>query len=257
MTTLTSGRLSSHQDCRAIQARNRRVEQYKALVRPIALHYHHRCSEPLDDLIQVGLMGLLRAAELYRPSTATPFEAFARPHVRGALLHYLRDVALPIRLPRRLDEQRLQLARLRSSWLAAHHRPATEQELRQLLGLDQSHWNRLQAAEQLVRVQSLDFWLDDGGEPPCAETETGPADPCRGEEASAPAALLAGLEEPLRQVVERVILAGWSYRRTASALNVSPMTVQRRLHRALALLRGCLISPEQGWRHAASAAPGC
>jgi RNA polymerase sigma-B factor len=32
-------------------------------------------------------MGLLRAAELYKPQTATPFEAFARPHIRGAILH--------------------------------------------------------------------------------------------------------------------------------------------------------------------------
>jgi RNA polymerase sigma-B factor len=257
MTIPTSGRATSRQDCSAIQARNRRVEQYRALVRPIALHYHHRCSEPLDDLIQVGLMGLLRAAELYRPATATPFEAFARPHIRGALLHYLRDVALPIRLPRRLDEQRLQLARLRSSWMAAQHRPATDEELRELLGLDQSHWNLLQAAEQLVKVQSLDLWLEDGTEPPCTQDQACSMGTCHGEHGSAPAALLAALEEPLRLVVERVILAGWSYRRTAAALEVSPMTVQRRLHRALALLRGCLISPEQGWRPVASAAPGC
>ena len=258
MSIATTRRQSS--SSRSIQARNRRVEQYRALVRPIALHYHHRCSEPLDDLIQVGLLGLLRAAELYRPETATPFEAFARPHVRGALLHYLRDVALPIRLPRRLDEQRLQLARLRSSWLACHHRSATEQELQQHLGLDASHWALLQAAEQLVRMQSLDVCLEEGAELPGLQAAPHPTEASDATGAplpTTPLALLAGLEEPLRQVVERVILAVWSYRRTAAQLGVSPMTVQRRLRRALGLLRCCLLSPEPGWRPAASAVPGC
>ena len=89
---------------RALQQRNQRVNQYRALVTPIAVHYCRRCPEPLDDLVQVGLMGLLRAAELYQPQTATPFEAFARPHIRGAILHYLRDSASAVRVPRRQME---------------------------------------------------------------------------------------------------------------------------------------------------------
>ena len=56
---------------RALQQRNQRVNQYCGLVTPIAVHYCRRCPEPLDDLVQVGLMGLLRAAELYQPQTAT------------------------------------------------------------------------------------------------------------------------------------------------------------------------------------------
>ena len=78
---------------RALQQRNQRVNQYPALVSPIAVHYCRRCPEPLDDLVQVGLMGLLRAAELYQPQTATPLDAFARPHIRGAILHLLRTAA--------------------------------------------------------------------------------------------------------------------------------------------------------------------
>ena len=67
------------QSCRA--SRNRRVEQYQAVVRPLALHYSRCCRESFDDLLQVGLMGLIRAAELYREDRHTPFEAFARPHM--------------------------------------------------------------------------------------------------------------------------------------------------------------------------------
>lgn len=247
----------------SVQARNRRVEQYRALVRPIALHYHHRSPEPLDDLIQVGLMGLLRAAELYRPATATPFEAFARPHIRGALLHYLRDVALPIRLPRRLDEQRQQLARLRGEWFATHHRPATEAELRRQLGLSQDRWQQLMAAERLVRLPSLEALQMEVDRDGTHELATGVISQGAGPShhdhgpGEAPAVLLARLEEPLRLVVEKVVLGGWSYRRTAAALKVSPMTVQRRLHKGLAELRGWLLSPEVQRHPAASAVPGC
>lgn len=254
MTTSTTTRSTSI-SAGSVEARNRRVEHYRALVRPIALHYHHRSPEPLDDLIQVGLMGLLRAAELYRPAMATPFEAFARPHIRGALLHYLRDLALPIRLPRRLDEQRQQLARLRGQWFACHGRPASDAELRQRLNLNQDRWQQLMAAERLVRLPSLDALLLEG-----AQDVAGEADGPGAEEASiseAPAALLARLEEPLRLVVEKVVLAGWSYRRTAAALQVSPMTVQRRLRKGLEELRGWLLNPEIQRHPAASAAPGC
>jgi RNA polymerase sigma-B factor len=249
------------------------VSRYRALVRPIALHYRQRCSEPLDDLIQVGLLGLLRAAELYRAESATPFEAFARPHIRGAVLHYLRDVAQPIRLPRRIDEQRLQLARLRREWLTRHHRPASEAELREALGLDQAHWCRLIAAELMLRVQSLDAPQDDvvpderhrdqaaapdGGSGSAAASwqldSLGDGDAV---EVDAPTQILQQLEEPLRNVVERVVLGGWSYRRTAEALQVSPMTVQRRLQKGLGRLRELLVSSRPLTRRAASAVPGC
>ncbi|MFQ6537186.1 MULTISPECIES: sigma-70 family RNA polymerase sigma factor [Aphanothece] len=257
----------------AIEARNLRVSRYRDLVRPIALHYRQRCNEPLDDLVQVGLLGLLRAAELYRDASATPFEAFARPHIRGAVLHYLRDVAQPIRLPRRIDEQRLQLARLRRDWLTLHHRTASEAELRQALGVDQVHWCRLIAAELMLRVQSLDAPRNHADLEPPQSDQDGPADDALGSGAmtwqlenpgdgdalgdGSSTSILQLLEEPLRSVVERVVLGGWSYRRTAEALQVSPMTVQRRLHKGLGRLRELLVSSRPPTRPAASAVPGC
>jgi RNA polymerase sigma-B factor len=64
-----------------------------ALVAPIARHYARLTRESADDLTQVGLLGLLRAAERFVASRGLPFEPFARQHIRGAILHYLRDQA--------------------------------------------------------------------------------------------------------------------------------------------------------------------
>ena len=88
----------------AVEQRNRLVEAHQDLVRPIAFHYGRCCRESVDDLLQVGLIGLIRAAERFDTQQGTPFEAFARPHIRGAILHHLRDVAPSVRLPRRQAE---------------------------------------------------------------------------------------------------------------------------------------------------------
>jgi RNA polymerase sigma-B factor len=56
----------------ALEHRNRLVEGQRALVRPLAVYYY-RCSPvPLDDLIQVGMLGLIRATERFELSQGTP-----------------------------------------------------------------------------------------------------------------------------------------------------------------------------------------
>ena len=193
-------------------------------------------------------------------ATATPFESYARPHIRGAMWHYLRDLSLPIRLPRRIDELRLQLARLRREWNSVHHRDPSDAQIRRALGLKPSRLSQLIAAEQIIRVGSLD---SPGGqmEKQALTWDRGPKQSgtsSRYESAPAPSPLqlLRSLEPRLQNVVDRVVLQGWSYRRTGEALGLSPMTVQRRLHKGVAQLRDRLSS-EQECHPFGSAAPEC
>jgi RNA polymerase sigma-B factor len=240
-------------NCSAIQRRNRRVESYCQLVRPIARHYAARCSEPLDDLMQVGLMGLLRAAELYVDQLKTPFEAFARPHIRGAILHYLRDKIQPIRLPRQLRERLDQRKRLLADWSHCHGNPAPLPQIRAAMGLSPEQWQQLDCAQQICQVVPLSPVLEERLQAP-EQQLVDPAD------AEAALAALAQLEPPLAEVVRRVVLGGWSYRRTAGALQVSPMTVQRRLHRGLAVLRQSLQAKGEAaapGRHRVAPAANC
>lgn len=234
---------------RAISRRNGRVDRYRQLVRPIALHYAQRCPEPLDDLIQVGLMGLLRAAERFDEAAATPFSAFARPHIRGAILHYLRDRLQPIRLPRRLQEQLDCRRRCLADTLGRTGLMPTDEQLRLAMGLSLPQWHQLEQARLTTRVVPLDPEQVDGW---------AKASPIEEEAEGSISALeaLGQLEPALAAVVQRVVLAGWSYRRTAQQLAISPMTVQRRLHKGLALLRSQLgLSLPRGSNRAPSAAP--
>lgn len=246
------------QPATALAARNRRVEAYRALVRPLARHYASCSAEAAEDLTQVGLLGLIRAAELYKPETGVPFEAFARPHIRGAILHYLRDTAPAVRLPRRQAELQSRLSRLQRQQPVGGARAAckAEEELRQRLGVDRGHLQdllRWQALSRPLALSPTDL------ECVAAPAEDNPEIGCGSDNAVAP--LLAGLEPRQRRVVEQVVLAGWSYRRLGRELRVSPMTVQRLLRRGLEQLRLELepqrLNPARQLRHAASAAPAC
>lgn len=233
----------------AQKQRNRRVSSYQQLVRPVACYYARVCREPLDDLIQVGLLGLLRAAELYSRKSGTPFEAFARPHVRGAILHYLRDVAPVMRLPRRLSERQQQVRLLRRDWLLRHGREPLPQEVCEGLGITPAQWQQLQQAGQQGTILPLDDQQ--------VELVRDPGTPAEQGVDSRATEALTQLAPPIREVVRQVVLEGRSYRVIAGRLQVSPMTVQRRLHRGLAELRVLLSSTTRLPDPAGSAVAAC
>ena len=226
--------------------RNQRVDQYRTLVTPIAVHYGRRCPEPIEDLIQVGLLGLLRAAELFDAQTQTPFEAFARPHIRGAILHYLRDSALAVRLPRRQMELHDKLRQVQANWHKTHGQEASSEDLRRALDLSIPQWQELQRGKAMARPIGLadgviDAWAEQAVNREAGLAQHGsaqqPGEDGEGEYQLRLKRQWARLEPDLRQVVDKVVLSGWTYRRTAALLKVSPMTVQRRLKRGLAELR--------------------
>ncbi len=238
-------------------SRNRRVEQYRAVVRPLALHYSRCSRESVDDLLQVGLMGLIRAAELYREDRRTPFEAFARPHIRGAILHYLRDAAPLVRLPRRQAELQERFNRLQ-------HHPILQADpgqgvvaLSRTLGVTPEEWRRLEVQRLLARPANLD---DPALLESVAASDTAETSGLESRGASV-ASLLAVLEPRQRLVVRQVVLAGWSYRRLGRQMEVSPMTVKRLLHQGLEQLRQQLeagaVRPGGRPDRGASAVPGC
>lgn len=221
-----------------LERRNALVEAHHHLVPPLADHYRLRCQEPKDDLIQVGRLGLIRAAELYRHSLRIPFSAFARPHIRGAILHYLRDLAASVRLPRRQCELQSRLARLEETLTAElAGRPLEEGELRDRLGVTAEQWRLLRRHRALCQPAPLDGPLLDQ----VATPEDDPSDDA--DDLTRLHGLIAGLDARSQQVLRRVVIQGWSYRRTGDALDVSAMTVQRCLHRSLSTLRQQLKAP--------------
>ena len=216
--------------------RRLRIRACVALVAPIARHYARITRELADDLTQVGLLGLLRAAELYVPSGGEPFEPFARQHIRGAILHYLRDQAPLMRIPRRRQELEQQRRRCESRLQSELGLTPPPEAVRQAMGLTQTQWERLGASPTGHRIVPL----DDGAEIPASEHDQDGADDARGALALA---LLDQLPTQQAEAIKAVILAGRSLREVAHDWGTSASTVHRQLHRGLAELRRLLECP--------------
>ena len=85
-------------------ARHLLIERQLPLVRSIARRFAGG-GEPLEDLAQVGAIGLIKAADRYDAARGVAFSAFAAPFIAGEIRHHLRDRCAPVRVPRRLQAE--------------------------------------------------------------------------------------------------------------------------------------------------------
>ena len=123
---------------------------------PIALHYARIARQDKDDLIQVGRLGLIKAAGLYQKAFEVPFSAFARPHIRGAILHYLRDSVGLVRLPRRVQERAQRLLRQQGQTAQFNQQQVSSSDLQLLEDYRQrSGWQPLSESE-LHTISTID-----------------------------------------------------------------------------------------------------
>jgi RNA polymerase sigma-B factor len=84
-------------------ARDRLIRQYLPLVRRLARQHAGR-GEQLEDLVQVGSIGLIKAIDRFQIDRGVDLATFAIPTINGEIKQHLRDKAWPIRIPRRLQE---------------------------------------------------------------------------------------------------------------------------------------------------------
>src|SRR5438067_4731327 len=105
--------------------RQRLIEECLPLARGLARR-HAGGSEPLEDLVQVGSLGLVAAARRYDPARGVPFAAYAAPTIDGELRRHLRDRSSTVRVPRR---ERALAAQLRRAASATSQRLGREASL--------------------------------------------------------------------------------------------------------------------------------
>ena len=199
----------------SLRRSNQQVERHLHLARELAVRYSRRTGYDMDDLRQVGLLGLIKASRSYRPQTKVPFEVYARPHIRGEILHYLRDGVALVRLPRRVEEEALRLSRLemspeepREQMILEHYRSkGTWQQLDNVVDTNLS--------DQLMKLDQSE---------------------CRQKVRRS----LKALPVSERLAVEATVLEGLSLRVAGRRLNVSAMTVQRRQKRGLERMQSSL-----------------
>src|ERR671938_654089 len=84
-------------------AREELIERYMPLARSLALRYR-RASEPLDDLVQVASVGLVKVVDRWAPDRGLAFSSYAVPTILGELRRYFRDATWDVRPARDVQE---------------------------------------------------------------------------------------------------------------------------------------------------------
>ncbi len=90
--------------------RERLIQQHQNLVHFLAAKFVNR-GEPLDDLIQVGMIGLIHAVDRFDPERGLRFTTYATPTIVGEIKRYFRDRAWNLKVPRWLQERHVRVSR--------------------------------------------------------------------------------------------------------------------------------------------------
>src|SRR5437660_7817052 len=98
-------------ETRDSRLREELIEAHIGLAEYLARRFANR-GEPLDDLVQVASLGLVKAVERFDPSRGLEFTTFATPTIVGELKRHFRDKGWAVRVPRRVQELHLRVTRV-------------------------------------------------------------------------------------------------------------------------------------------------
>src|SRR3954454_10862572 len=209
------------------------VNRHIPLVRTLARRYSYT-SEPLDDLVQVGSVGLLHALSRYDPHAGSSCQAYAVPTIVGELRRHFRDTAWSVHLPRSLQE------RTRDVQVAVTHlsgtlgRSPTISEIAERIGATSEQVIEAMEARLAYRVESLDAPADPRDERD-QWRNTGELDDGfdTAEQAAYLSRALNALPERERMLVRLRFEEDLSQSEIGRRLGISQMHVSRLLRRAL------------------------
>jgi RNA polymerase sigma-B factor len=115
------------------EARARLIEEHMSLVRSLARRYA-RGGEPVDDLVQVGAIGLIKAIDRFEPSRGHELRTVAVPAIEGEIRHHLRDRTPLVRPPRAVRELAIRVRRAQVELGAREGRLPSHAELAAAVG---------------------------------------------------------------------------------------------------------------------------
>ena len=242
--------LGAFQRSRDRQTLQALVKLHLPLVRRIAsAHAERRDGETLEDLCQVGAIGLLRAIDRFDPGFGRPFEAYASACITGEIRHFLRDNGQIVRVPRELQELRPQVIRATARLAQDLHRAPTAAEIAAEIGA---------TADKVAEVLEL---IEAGG-PVSLDDESG-TEPGKAlkyhiidnryrsfqlaaEDRIMLGQAMARLKDVSREVIEFAFYEDLTQTEIAKNLGISQMQVSRRVRAALGELWKLLNSPLWG-----------
>jgi RNA polymerase sigma-B factor len=221
--------------------------QYATLVERVARRFIG--IEPMDDLVQVGFIGLLNALGKFDPNAGVRFNTYATYLVAGEIKHYLRDRSQTIRQPAWLQELRQRITKSQNSLQGQLGRTPTVREIAENLGVTESCVQEVFVANDLLKVGSLDAAIqgDDDGTTEVERLDA--ADFCPEQLGLEDRLLLDHAMKELRDLERQVLILfhfeSLNQTEIANQLNISCNYVSHILRQSLSKLRKVLTSEEQ------------
>jgi RNA polymerase sigma-B factor len=219
-------------------SRDELVEAHLGLAEHLARRFAGR-GESLEDLTQVAYLALVKAADRYDDDRGFEFATFATPTVLGEIKRHFRDKGWAVRVPRQLQELRLELTKATEELTQQLHRSPSVQDLARHLSISEDEVLQGLECGRAYSAQSIDPLLDpDDDEVPIASV-VGTVDAAmeRVEDRHALRPLMESLPERERRMIEMRFFKNMTQTEIAAELGISQMHVSRLLTRTLADLR--------------------
>ncbi|MEU9627854.1 RNA polymerase sigma factor SigF [Streptomyces luteogriseus] len=226
-------------------ARSTLIEMNMSLVRYAAGRFRSRGAEEMEDIVQVGMIGLIKAIDRFELTREVEFTSFAIPYIVGEIKRFFRDTTWAVHVPRRLQEARVQLARATEELRSRLGRTPTVKELSELMSLPEDEVREARLAANGYNSSSLDAAI--GGS---EDGESALQDFIGAEDQSLElvedfhtlAPLLAELDERDRQIIHMRFVEELTQAQIGEHLGVSQMHVSRLLSRTLNRLREGMLT---------------
>ncbi|MFJ9648335.1 SigB/SigF/SigG family RNA polymerase sigma factor [Streptomyces sp. NPDC004244] len=230
------------------------IEMNVSLVRYAARRFRNRTAQAgveLDDIVQVGTIGLIKAIDRFDPDRGVEFVTLALPFIVGEIKRYFRDATWAVHVPRRLQELRAEIAKSREALCDLLGRAPTVAEIAGDLGIGEEEVIEGMVAANGYASESLDAAADADAQPgsACPGRRTladrlGESDPAMElfEDFATLAPLLARLDERERRILSMRFGSEMTQAAIGAELGISQMQVSRLLSRTLARLREGMLA---------------
>ncbi|MFJ9372128.1 RNA polymerase sigma factor SigF [Streptomyces sp. NPDC101455] len=226
-------------------ARNTLIEMNITLVRYAASRFRSRGQDEMEDIVQVGTIGLIKAIDRFELTREVEFTSFAVPYITGEIKRFFRDTSWAVHVPRRLQEARVQLAKATEELRSRLGRTPTTKELSELMCLSEEEVNEARLASNGYNSASLDAAINSGDDGEAALADfIGLDDNALElvEDFNALAPLIAGLGDRERRIIHMRFVDELTQAQIGEHLGVSQMHVSRLLNRTLAKLRAGMLT---------------
>ena len=246
--------IRKYQENKDEEAQTNLVHNYERLVQSLARKYSN--GKPYhEDLVQVGMLGLLGAIRRYDPEFGRSFEAFAVPTIIGEIKRFMRDKTWAVHVPRRIKELGPKIRATNETLTAELQRSPQIHEIAEYLEIDEEAVLESMEMGRSYQALSMDYTLDADSEGGTVTLFDLVGEQDDGYEATDQRLLVADalvvLSEREKQIIQYTYMEQLSQKETGEKLGISQMHVSRLQRKAIKKLQEAILAATGGvsdWR---------